>query len=649
VPHRRSIAYSVLAHCATLAFALLCSAGSVAAEGAPSAAVSGMANGAMPAVDAEVGGVDPVNDPWLAEQGPAIAVPVEVAQEQVSKVWNESSTTIHARAANLRRARLELGLADLTGPATLVRDAATEEETLLYTERALELAPGVPSFQFSHARALWSDGDIGGATLAAGGVLWAIAFNLPAQLWLIENFAYLLLAVILCSSFAFLLLAVIGVFSHAAHDFGDLLSPNMPTFARYAAVAALLLVPLVLGEGLLGLAAALFALGFMYGNGRQRNALAMTAILFVVALHPLAKLAAISTDLVARDPIAASTLRVLSGTETMADVERLEAAADKDLAAAHAIAFRARRFGLVEESRESLLRVLETVPSDMVALANLGNIEQRRGNTAAAIDYYERAAAQENQPRLLFDLSQAYASAFRMEEYEATLRRAQTVGDDDVAALSSLDDANLVADLPYPMALIRDRLVTLALSMDVRPDVVTRIAPGMLGETVLMTGGVFALIALFSLLLADRWEHASLCTRCGHRICQRCEDTVWSSETCEDCHHLFQYPEATDPSLRMARLQALSERESRFDQLWLGLSLLVPGAAGFAARRPDLAIFGLLLFSWGVAFLIWPSGVFEDPMLMGGAAFVCFAIPGVLAILGYTGSVVLSLILRKSR
>ena len=38
-----------------------------------------------------------------------------------------------------------------------------------------------------------------------------------------------------------------------------------------------------------------------------------------------------------------------------------------------------------------------------------------------------------------------------------------------------------------------------------------------------------------------------------------------------------------------------------------------------------------------------------NPMLMGGAAFVCFAIPGVLAILGYTGSVVLSLILRKSR
>jgi tetratricopeptide (TPR) repeat protein len=554
-----------------------------------------------------------------------------------------------ARSAALRRARLELGLGDLSGPATLVLAAATEEEPELYTERARELAPGIPTFHFAHARALWSAGDIGAATLAGIQLGWAIGLNFIAQLWLLENFAYILLAVLLSASFAFLVLAVIGVLSHAAHELGDVLSPNMPSFARYAAVGALLLMPLALGEGLLGLSLSLFALAFMYGNGRQRNALAMTGVLLVIALHPLARVSAIATNLVEHDPIADSTLRVLSASETVADVERLEAAAGQDLAAAHALAYRARRFGLVEASRESLLHVLENFPSDTVALANLGNIEQRRGNTVAAIDYYERAAAKGDQPQLLFDLSQAYASAFRMEEYEATLRRAQFVGPDDVAALSSLDDAALVADLGYPMTLIVDRLLTLALSLEVRPDIVARLAPGQLGETWFVTAGAFAVIALLSLLLADRWDQASLCTRCGQRICGRCQETVWNSETCEDCHHLFQYPEATDPSLRMARIQALSEREAKFDKLWLAMSIAVPGVAGFAARRPDLAMFALLLFSWAAMWVVWPSGIFADPMLMGGAALICFAIPGVLALLGYGGAVVLGLILRNSR
>jgi hypothetical protein len=197
--------------------------------------------------------------------------------------------------------------------------------------------------------------------------------------------------------------------------------------------------------------------------------------------------------------------------------------------------------------------------------------------------------------------------------------------------------------------MLRDRLRTLALSERGASRAIEVLAPGRLGESWLLTGGAFALIVLLSLLFASRWDHASQCVRCGHRICARCEETVWSEELCEDCHHLFQHPEATDPKLRMARLQALSERESRFDKIWLALSLMVPGMAGFAARRPDFAIFGLLLASWVAAWLAWPSGVQADPMLMGNAAVLAFAIPGALAALAYAGVVVFSLMLRKSR
>ncbi len=592
---------------------------------------------------------DPAADPWLSDQAPVLANPVEVAEERVDAAWRGAHPTDHARAAALRRVRLEFGLGDLVGPATVIAANATDDERHLLTDLARDLAPGVPAFRFDHAFALLGSGDTGAGTLALVEAGWAIAQSLVAQLWWLENVSYVVLAVLVAASFAFMLLAALLVWPHAAHDLGDLLSADTPNFARHAALAALLLTPVVFGEGLLGFALALFALGFWYGGSRQRNALAMAAILFVVGVHPVAKLSAVSRQLVDGDPVVASTLRVLGDHEATADVEVLEAAAPTDAIAAHALAYRDRRHGLTESSRERLLAIVEAHPSDFVALANLGNIEQRRGNGAAAIDYYERAAAVEYDATLLFDLSQAYAGAFRMEEYEATIARAQGVDGEEVAALSSLGEATLVADLGFPMFQLRDRFTGVLLAAEAESRLMAIVVPGRLSGAWYVTAGAFAILALLGLLVADRWDHASNCHRCGHRICNRCEDTVWSSEICEDCHHLFQYPEATDPSLRMARLQALSEREVRFDRVWLALSILVPGVAGFSARRPDLAMLGLLFFAWIAAAVVWPTGPFEDPLLMGDAAWLAFALPGVIAAFAYAGVVVLGLIVRKSR
>ena len=79
----------------------------------------------------------------------------------------------------------------------------------------------------------------------------------------------------------------------------------------------------------------------------------------------------------------------------------------------------------------------------------------------------------------------------------------------------------------------------------------------------------------------------------------------------------------------------------------LAASLLIPGVAGLAARRPDFAMFGLLLFGWIAAWIAWPAGVFEDPLLMGSAAVLCIAIPGVLSVIGYGGIVLASLVVRN--
>lgn len=592
--------------------------------------------------------VDEVADPWLAEQGPAVTPALVPREDRVVATWQAAPPRSHARTAVLHRVRLESGLGDLLAPAHVVLADPVGETPEVYSGLARDLAPGMPSIQMAHARSLWAAGDIGGSVRAATQAGTAILFNLAVQLWLIENVAFLLLIVVLAASLGFLLLAGLQVFAHAAHDLGDFLSSRTPGFARVAALAGLLLLPLCFGEGVIGVALALFALAFVYGRSNQRSVLVIAAVLLVIGLHPLAQLVSGATSIAERDPVLLSAFAVVNGTESPADIERLEAAAEEDLAAAHAMAYRARRFGQIEESRKRLEEISERHPSDAIALANRANIEMRQGNSDLALDYYEGAADLVDSPELLFSLSQAYASSFRMEEYEETLSQAQEIDDDQVTALSGFDDASLVADLGYPTDLLRSRLVQLALSVEPKMTVAEVLAPGVLGEQWMVTTGAFVVVALMSLLVASRFDHASFCDRCGHRICTRCEETVWSEEICEDCHHLFQNPEATDPSLRMVRLQALSEREVRIGRVWLFLSLICPGAAGIGAKRPDFAMFGLLLFAMVAVWAIWPAGAFEDPLMMGAVAWIFFAVPGVLALLGYAGITVASVVARKN-
>jgi len=593
--------------------------------------------------------LDPTDDPWLHEEGPAIAKTVEVAREQVVAAWTEAPPAAYARAAALHRVRLELGLADLLAPARVILDSATEEDPEIFSSFARELAPGAPSIQMAHARILAGSGEIGAAIKAAGMALWSIVTNLSAQLWVVENLSFLLLVMVLAASFGFISLAALQVFSHAAHDLGDLLAGRrMPAFARSAALAALLLAPLAFGEGVIGLALALFVLAFAYGKRHMRSVLMMAVALLLIGLHPLAQFVSIATTLVDQDPVAASVMAVIAGTETRADVERLEAVVDEDRAAGHALAYHARRYGLEELSRTRLEALGDQNPTDGFVLAARGNIAMRRGDSEAAIDFYERAAAKVESATLLFDLSQAYANGFRMEEYEATLVRAQRIDANAVSELSGLGDSALVADLVFPPDLLKDRFVSLAMSQNAQFDLAKRLAPGRLGEGWPVTIGAFVLAALLCLLFAHRFDHASRCGRCGHRICTRCEETVWSEEICEDCHHLFENQAATDPSLRMARLQALSKREVKIDRVVLAAALLIPGVAGLAARRPDFAMFGLLLFGWIAAWIAWPAGAFEDPLLLGTTAVLCLAVPGVLSLIGYGGIVFASLVVRKN-
>jgi ribosomal protein L37AE/L43A len=287
-------------------------------------------------------------------------------------------------------------------------------------------------------------------------------------------------------------------------------------------------------------------------------------------------------------------------------------------------------------------------PEDPVVITSIANLRFRKGQIEDAITLYERAAVLIDSAVVMFDLAQAYARSFQMERFEGAMSKAQSIDADEVVLLSRSGDQNFLANLALPGKEVRDRMLHRARGDAFVQPVRRAIMPGQLGRSWLVTAGGFVLAALLSLLVSGRYEHSSTCGRCGRRICNRCDGTVWNSEICEGCHHLFHRPQATEPELRMARLAELRERETRLEKVVLVASLLVPGVAGLLARRPGLSFVGLLLFVWAVVAFTWRQGVVPDPLTLGSAGPLAFLLTGVVAVLGYLGVLAIGLAVQRS-
>jgi tetratricopeptide (TPR) repeat protein len=422
---------------------------------------------------------------------------------------------------------------------------------------------------------------------------------------------------------------------------GDFFSDRMPSFARFALVCFLVGVPILLGEGILGVALLFLFVAIVYGRLLDRAVLVVAACGLVVGLYPgLEASGKLLTSLNA-DPVAAASLALVRGTETPQQLALLLEADERgDPLVERVLAVRARRMGNNDEAADRFRGIAAENPSDPFALAILGNIAFEQGRTREAIGLYEEGRRGRGESAaLMFDLAQAYAKVFRMEDGEFAMARAQEIDGPAVAEFLGFGDSNFVADPPFPIDPIRRRMVAAASGKPMAQGVVQWLAPGRLGEEPRYVAGGLAMAILVGLLLQARFQHASGCLRCGRRICGRCDEEIWSPDLCGACHHLFHKPQETDHELREARIEVLQAREDRLEKFGVMASILLPGFAGMRANRPDLAFSALLLFAGSVFFLVWHEGVVPDPMavgaggtfVLGAAAFlVCVVYLGVL-------------------
>ena len=610
------------------------------------------ASSADPAL--EEGEGDPLVAPQLpaAEPAPAPAEPAPGGPRVslIEQAWLAPAADFDARVARTRRTALELGAWSLDSAARALAVGDGQANDLERAAAAVALAPDLPAAHMRLASALWLEG---GEPFAAARALYAafasIGRHLEASLWFAGSGLFVLAAALVAGGLIAAALAGAAALAPAAHDLGHLLPRGMPSVGRWAGLAALLALPLALGEGGLGLALALLGVAVIYGSRAERRAMVIAAVGIGIGAYPAMHYAGAALAALPGDPVAQAAFAVVHGIPTPVEVERLAQLADRDPLAARGLAIHARRVGDVARADALYQELLAAGADDVAAQNNAANVQLALGNTERAIELYDEAARGES-PVVLFNLAQAYGRAFRVEELNQTIARAQRANRELVARLTALQgrSANgFVADLPPAPALFWSRALRSGAGADLAQEFRDYFAPGRLGRD----PRAFA-VAAAALLFVGMWFGARIapshsCQRCGERICVRCRPHGSSGDLCDGCYTLFFAPEKTDRTLRTARVNELRAREDRIAKVHAVLSLLVPGAAGLLARRPMWGWLGAFCFSLAGAAVLWRHGVVPDPLVAGAAAPAVFLGAAALAALLYAIAVGTSLAARR--
>jgi tetratricopeptide (TPR) repeat protein len=586
------------------------------------------------------------------EGAPQAALAAVTGLSRIENAWHTPAASLDDRVTLTRRAALELGIWNLDVGARTLLASEADGEPLARARAAVRLAPDLPAARMALAHALWLEGDSPIAALrAAFSALVAIPRHLEASLWFGGSLLF-----VLGMSFVFTGLWSIALMGgaalrRAAHDLGDFLPGEAPRFARAALLASLLLVPVALGEGLLGLVAGFAAAAIFYGGLRQRLSVVLAAALFVLGAYPTLQLAGATLFAFFSDPVAEAAISTAQGFDHPVDRARLVAAAGSDPLAARALAMRARRAGTLGEADAHYQRLLREAPGDPVVANNAANVRLNLGHMESAQTLYRRSIEIEPNPIVLFNLSQAHGRAFQMDELSTTLAEAQRLDVALIAELTALQGADtlgFVVDQPLETELIWQRILRSTQGDRMAGEIRRVFAPGRLGSDSLFAIGVFGVIALVFGVLGGRVSRAHRCLRCGKMMCARCDPDHGGTAVCAICKQLFQQTETTDRELRLARIDELRAREERLGRAAVAASVFVPGAAGLLAGRPVRCLSGSFFAVLALLALFWRDGVVPDPMVAGAAASFAGAGIAAVATIAYFVVVVVSLATRRN-
>ena len=618
----------------------------------PTSPVEEAAPGPLDAGPPNPGEASPALPAQDAEPAPSAGVSSDPSQSAaaVRLAWWAEAEDPAARTRRARRAALQHGMSNLDAAARMLIGPELRGTGLEQAQTAVTLSPDLPAARMALARETWMEGDspIAAVRMAFRALL-AIPRHFEASIWFYATALYIGALALIAGGLLTLFIYGVFAFIHAAHDIGDLVSPAMPTFAGAALLGAVILVPLALQQGLLGLALTLFSVGLIYGAAQQRMVLCLAAVAVLVGVFPMARLAGSLLTAYLETPVEALVF-ANDGFALPGELRLLDSVADSDPMAAMALAAASRRAGNVAEADAQYRHLLQQEPSNFAAANNAANVKLELGEPESAIGLYRRSLEMNDSATVLFNLSQAQGQAFELDDVGPTLAAAQRLDSERVAELTLLqgsDLARFTIDLPLPRRMLWERIFAGRSGESFATELRSAIAPGALGQSALLSAGAFTSIAILSLMGAVRLKRSHWCGRCGRRMCPRCEPELGDDVDCESCNRLFQHPETTDRAMRAARVNALRFREKRLARVLLIVSILLPGAAGALARCHWASFIGALSAAIAIMALFWRNGVTPDPLIAGAAAPMAFGLISALALFSYGASVAFSLAARS--
>jgi tetratricopeptide (TPR) repeat protein len=582
-----------------------------------------------------------------AASEPARAPTLPLAIERLARAWSEPAATLAERSERTRGVADEIGVGSLDPLARAVLWDATDHASGLERARAAAtLAPELPLAQGALARAAWQHGDLLDAAQAALAAVRALGASLDGWLW--TSITGWLLAAIALAGGALLFLAARGAAAarFAAHDLGDAIAPSMPSFSRAALLAALVLAPAALGEGLLGLGVGLTALGCLGASREQRAAVALAALALAAAAHPVARLAGRSLAAVGTAPTVEASWAAESGFLDVADALRLVHAATADAGsgpgdplALSALAEWKRRAGDLATADAYYTQLLADDDTDVTVLSNAATLKIALGDPDAAISLYRRAIEVAPSALLWFNLAQAHGAAIDVEQHDRALAAAQAIDPDVVSELTRrLAGARgpYAAASPLAMEVVRAHLLAADTGALPLRDV---LAPGRLGGSFGLTLAAFALAAALGIGFGARFEPSVGCLDCGAHLCRRCGTAPRGDGRCETCQgRRFEVRGAWDRNggFLGGRARALVGR-------------LLPGLVGGRGRGALGGLAVALAIAGASVFALGHDSVLPDPGSIGPAGPIAFDAAAAVCATAYAALAVLVGVRVRSR
>jgi tetratricopeptide (TPR) repeat protein len=520
----------------------------------------------------------------------------------------------------LREARVERNIEnlDVVGLALVTRglkhlrsgDIEAAEEDF---ELAVELDPHLPDAHFALARARLKQGPLGLVSAVK-----ETALGYVVRLPTVRGRAYLgalLIASVLLGAFAglfvFALALVLRYGPLLRHDIEEAIGGDWRRPIALVVYVAILLAPGLALEGYGWLPLWWLALLFIYFRAWEKGV--VVAILVASFLVGPGLFLAERRVAAWRNPLFRAALTVTKDGPDLRALALVEDARRKnvqDLDFAYLAASENKKLGRYDDASAVYRQILQTAPSDIVALNNLANLEFATAEFQTAIARYQAAIAATSDGRsratLYYNLSLAHLQRFEYQPAEEARSQADRIDGDVVNRYESqwrvLKDGSAIAkvvDMGLTAGQLLDKFDGDASGAG-RPNAMKGAAPALPWLSII--GRLFNRFALFAAVFVvvifaqSKWRgkkaFTMACLKCGVPFCRKCHLGAAVGGLCTQCHHLFLVRDGVSGPARNQKLLEVQREDVRRERIFRGLSLLSPGMGHVYGRR---TVVGLLI------------------------------------------------------